>query len=393
MRSAARIAAFALALSAAPCAAEAAQVLKIGFISTFSGPAAAISEELLAGFKLGIAENGGKLGRLPVELIVVDDQGKPDVGRQLAERLVESDRVDIVTGINFSNVLLAIAKPVLDSKTFLISINAAPSQLAGKGCNPYFFSVSWQNDNIPEAMGKYLSDKGVKGVYLMAPNYPAGRDMIAGFKRFYHGDIVGEVYPTWLQLDYAAEIAQMRSVNPPALFAFFPGGMGINFTKQFAQAGLAGTIPLYAPSFSIDQTVLPGIGDAALGIVSTTFWSEDLDNPANRRFVEAFEATEHRIPAPYAAQGYDGARLIAAALEAIGGRIDDRRAFREALENAPFQSVRGRFRFNANHFPIQDFYATEVAKDAQGRLVNKLIGTVFEEHADAYATECAMAKK
>ena len=250
--------------------------IKIGFLSTFSGPQGQLGQELFDAFNLGLKTTGGTLGGRKVELIQGDDQAKPDVGRQLADKMVESDHIQILTGIVFSNVMLAVAKPTLDAGTFVFSINAGPSQYAGKQCHPHYFNESFQNDMLAEAMGIYLRENNVKHVYLMAPNYPAGKDFLAGLKRAYKGEVAGEVYTAFGQLDYAAEIAQLRAANPGAVFFFYPGGMGINFVKQYAQAGLMDKIKLYGPSFSLDQTILPGIGDAAVGSFASTFWTEDL---------------------------------------------------------------------------------------------------------------------
>ena len=378
----------AFCLLAAP--AVAADKIKIGFIATLSGPTAALGQDLRDGFKLGLKHRDGKFGGLPVELVEGDDQLKPDVGRQLAERMIERDRVDIITGVVFSNVMMAIVKPVTRAKVFMISSNAGPSALAGKECDPYFFNTAWQNDNTHEAMGRHLTDQGVRRVYLMAPNYPAGTDALAGFKRLYRGEIVGEALTKLNQPDYAAELAQLRAAAPDAVYVFYPGGMAVNFVKQYAQAGLKETIPLYGPSFLLDQTVLPAQGEAALGLYNTSFWSLGLDNPANQRFVRDFEQEYGRLPSPYAAQSYDAAQLIDSAVRAVAGRIEDDEAFRAALRRADFQSVRGPFRFNKNHFPVQDYYLEKVAKDEKGRIVNVLQGTVLTSHGDAYASECPM---
>jgi branched-chain amino acid transport system substrate-binding protein len=382
------VAVIAAVLASVPAAAQ--EPIKIGFISTFSGPSGQLGQELLDGFKLGVKSAGGKFAGRPVEIIQGDDQAKPDVGRQLADKMVERDRVSIITGINFSNVMLALAKPVLDAGVFVFSINAGPSQYAGNQCNPLYFSAGFQNDTTPEAMGLYMNTKGFKRVYLMAPNYPAGKDFLSGFKRYFKGEIVDEIYTTFGQLDYAAEIAQLRAKKPEAVFFFYPGGMGINFVKQYAQAGLKAEIPLYGPSFSLDQTVLPAMGDAALGSFASTFWSEDFDSPASKKFTADFEAEYGRLPSPSAAQAYDGARILEAAAKAVDGKIEDKAAFRKAIETVKFDSVRTGFRFNTNHYPIQDFYLTEIAKDPKGRSVMKLRGLIVKEHADAYAKDCKM---
>lgn len=364
--------------------------IKIGYIATLSGPAAALGQDLVDGFKLGIAMSGGTLGGLDVDLIVEDDQLQPDVGRQIAQSMLERDEVDLIAGIVFSNVMMAVAPLVLENETLLISANAGPSPLAGEMCSEYFFNVAWQNDNTHEAMGQYVQTEGFDNVYMLAPNYPAGTDALAGFKRFYEGGIAGEVYTQLGQMDYAAELATLRDAAPDAVYIFYPGGMGVNFVKQYAQAGLMDTIPLFGPSFSFDQTILPAVGEAAVGVFNTSFWTQDLDNAANTEFVAAFEEEYGRVPAPYAAQAYDTARLLDSAITAVGGDISDTQALIAALEAADFESVRGPFAFNTNHFPIQNFYVREVVMMDDGTVGNVLRGTVFENHGDAYAQDCDM---
>ncbi|MCI2808096.1 ABC transporter substrate-binding protein [Eoetvoesiella caeni] len=377
-----------LALMQAPAHAD--DTIKIGFIASLSGSQATLGRDLLDGFQLGVDSLGGKLGGVPAEVLARDDQGKPDVGAQAAQKLVERDRVPIVTGINLSNVLLAAVPKVLDADRIYLSINAGPSELAGKGCSPHFFNVAHQNDTVPEAMGLHLNQIGVKNLYIMAPNFAAGKDMVAGLKRTYKGQVAAEIYTQFGQLDYSAELAKLRSVKPDALFVFYPGGMGVNFFKQLAQAGLKGEIPVYTV-FSTDQDTLPGIGDAALGIESTAYWSEQLDNPLNKKFVADFEKTYKRIPSPRAAMGYDGARLIDAALKQNGGKFVSADSFAKALRTVDFKSIRGDFKFNTNNFPIQDHYLLKVEKDAQGRLVNTVVKTITTAYADAYAGQCKMA--
>ncbi len=371
--------------------------IKIGFISTFSGPGGALGQEMLDGFNLGLASVGGEFAGRKVEVVQGDDQAKPDIGRQLADKMVESDGVQLLTGVVFSNVMLALAKPTLDAGVFIISANAGLSQYAGKQCNPHYFTASFQNDTPAEVMGSYLAAKGVKKMYIVAPNYPAGKDSLAGFKRGFDaakhgGEIVGEVYTTFGQLDYAAELAQIRAAKPDGIYFFLPGGMGINFVKQYAQAGLKAEIPLYGPSFSLDQTVLPAMGDAALGAFASNFWSESFTNPASVKFVADFEAKYHRIPSPYAAQSYDTARLVDAALKTIGGKIEDKPAFQKALENVKFDTVRGNFRFNTNHYPIQDYFLTEITKNEKGQMVMSLRGPMVTKAVDTFAEQCHMPK-
>lgn len=380
----------AVALIATPVLAQQ-QRLRVGIITTLSGPNASLGREIVDGFNLGVRHSDGRLGGLETEVLTGDDQFRPDTGRTLAERMVERDRVDVVTGILFSNIMLALTDTVLrDGRTMLISSNAGPAELAGRDCNQNFFAVSWQNDGTHEAMGQHVQAAGIRRVYLMAPNYPAGRDAIAGFRRFFRGEVVAEVYTQLGQTDYAAELAALRAARPDAVYFFYPGGMGVAFIRQYAQLGLMQQIPLFAPSFSGDQTIIPGVGEAAIGMFVSTYWSEFLQNAANQRFVRDFEAQFNRIPSPYAAQSYDSARLIDASIRQVNGNIADRAAWRTAIRAARFESTRGAFRFNRNGFPIQNYYLTQIARDDRGRIVAALRGTIFENRDDAYAAECRM---
>ncbi|HSR71991.1 MAG TPA: ABC transporter substrate-binding protein [Kiloniellales bacterium] len=384
-----RLIGFAAAAALFGASAASAEPVKIGMITTLSGPGGGLGTEVRDGFQLAIAEEDGKLGGVPVELTVEDDGLKPDRGKAIADRMVARDRVDIMTGIIFSNVAMAVVPKVVRDEVFYLSPNAGPSQLAGPGCHRNYFNVAWQNDNLHEAAGKYVTDQGYKNVYILAPNYPAGKDALTGFKRFYTGPLAGEVYTKVGQTDYAAEIAALRAAEPDAVFFFLPGGMGIAFLKQYAQAGLSDEIPLFGPAFSFDQTILGAVGDAALGVINTSQWNKDLDNPANAAFVQNFTETYGRLPSLYASQGYDTARLIASALRAVNGDIAKADAFRAALEKADFASVRGKFRFGPNHHPIQDIYVREVVREGDV-LTNRIVGKAFTDHADAYAAECKM---
>jgi branched-chain amino acid transport system substrate-binding protein len=375
-------------LAAAP--AGAADTVRIGMVTTLSGPGSGLGIDIRDGFMLALEELDGTLGGLPAEVVEGDDAREPDMARQLVQRMIERDRVHIITGIVWSNLALAIMPTVDRNAVVFISPNAGPSELAGARCNPWFFNVAWQNDNNHEAMGRHMTGQGFERVVVLAPNYPAGHDAVAGFSRYFEGEIIEELYTPLGQLDYAAELAQVRAADPDAVYFFYPGGMGINFIRQYEQAGLKDEIPFFGPAFSFDQTILEAVGEAALGVMNTAQWSPDLDNPANRAFVAAFEEAYGRIPSLYASQGYDAAMLIDSAVRAVGGDIEDAEAFRAALEAADFESVRGPFRFNVNHYPIQTFYLRQVVRDRDGRLTNRLAGTVFTEHGDAYAAECEM---
>jgi branched-chain amino acid transport system substrate-binding protein len=386
-----RLALAALAAAAlATAGAHAADKVKVGFISTLSGPNAALGIDIRDAFQLAVKMNGGKLGGLPAEVIVLDDQFNPDTGKQAADRLVKRDRVDFLTGIVFSNVLLAAVPPALEAKTIVVSANAGPSQLAGEQCNRYFFSASWQNDVNNGAPGMLATQRDYRNVYLIAPNYPAGRDALNGFKTYYKGKIVEEVYTKLGQLDYSAEIAQIRAAKPDALFFFLPGGMGVNFIKQFVAAGLSKDIRMLTAGVGADEDIIKAVGDPMLGLFNTAHWGHDLDNAQNRKFVEAFQKEYGRLPTVYASQGYDTALLIDAAVRDVKGKVEDREAVIKALRAKKFQSVRGDFRWGNNNFPIQDWYLRVIGKDSQGRITNKVIGTVARDVGDIHAAKCPL---
>jgi branched-chain amino acid transport system substrate-binding protein len=390
MRRSFRLAALTAISILAAQSALAANTVKVGFLSTLSGPGAGLGVDIRDGFNLAMKGLNGKLGGLPAEVLIADDQQNVDVAKQTADKFVKKDKVDFMTGIVFSNLMLAVGKPVFDSQTWYISANAGPSQLAGADCNPYFFNVAWQNDNLHEAVGKYVNDQGFKNVVLVAPNYPGGKDAMTGFKRFYKGQVGEEIYTKLGQLDYAAELAQIRAQKPDALYFFLPGGMGINFVKQFVAAGLSRDVQLFAPGFSADEDVIKAVGAPMLGLFNSSHWAHDMDNAANKKFVADFQKEYGRLPSLYASQGYDAALMMDAAVRDVKGKLEDKAAVRKALEAAKFASVRGPFKFGPNHFPVQDYYLRLIRKDSEGRVTNKTMGVIFKNHADAYVGECKM---
>ena len=386
-----QMAALAVAL-ATSCSAHAASELKIGFISTLSGPAGGIGIEIRDGFNLAVKHAGGKLGGLPTEVIFADDTLNPDTGRQLAERMLKRDRVNLMTGVVFSNVMLAVWPTIQEAKVFYIAPNATPTSITGKGCSPYFFSTSWPNEAHHEAAGEFANSKGYKNTYLIAPNYPAGKDALTGFKRMYKGNVVAEVYSKLNQLDYSAELAQIRAAHPDSLYAFLPGGMGINFIKQFVAAGLSKDVQLIVPGFVSDQDVVRAVGDPMLGMFDTSHWAYDLDNDANRKFVADFEKEYKRLPSLFAEQGYTAALIIDQAVRDAKGKVEDEKAFRAALMKAPerAKTPRGKFKEAANGTPIQDYYVRALVKDREGRIVNRKISTILHDHKDYWAKDCSM---
>ncbi|ETW11884.1 extracellular ligand-binding receptor [Roseivivax marinus] len=362
-------------------------VLKIGLIYTLSGPAAALGEQARNGFMLA-AEQIGEIGGMETEIVVIDDEQRPDKAADDARELVQREEVDFVVGPIFSNILVAIHQPVVETGTILISTNAGTSNFAGADCHPNFFVTSYQNDQNHEVMGAYAEQQGYQNVFLMAPNYQAGKDSLAGFKHSYTGGVAGEVFTELGQLDFSSELAQVAAFQPDALFTFMPGGMGVNLVKQYDQAGLS-SVP-FLSAFTVDETTLPATQDAAVGLLGGANWAPDLENEANAAFVEAYIEQYDAVPATYAMQAYDAAQLIDSAVRKVGGDLTDRDALRAALKEADFDSPRGDFSFGNNNFPIQDFYLTEAVKREDGRFATSAREVIFDDYVDTYADQCEM---
>jgi branched-chain amino acid transport system substrate-binding protein len=378
-----------LALATGPAMAQGKPV-KIGFISTFSGPTAAIGNDMRNSFELALDHLGRKMAGKPVEVIYEDDQQKPEVGVQKSQKLVESDKVDFVIGYIWSNVLLASLKPVVDSQTFLISANAGPSQIAGEQCSPFFFSTSWQNDQTPQAMGTYMTQKGVKTAFLIGPNYAAGKDMLTGVRTTFKGQVIAEELTKWPdQLDFSTELSKVRAARPEAVFVFYPGAAGVQFLTQYAQSGLKGQIPRYT-AFTIDAITLPLQKDLALGVPGAQEWVNDLPNDANKKFVADFRAKHKNYPSFYGAQSYDAANFANSAVVAVNGDLSKKDAMRAEMRKANYASVRGPYKYGNNHFPIQNFYLQDEVKDAEGNLTLKTVATIVKDSQDQFHDKCAM---
>ncbi len=376
-------------LAATPACAQSKSV-KIGFISTFSGPTAVIGNDMRNAFELALDHLGHKMGGLPVEVVYEDDLQKPEVGVQKTQKLIESDQVDFIAGYIWSNVLLASLKPAVDSKTFLIDANAGPSQLAGELCSPYVFSTSWQNDQTPAAVAEFMNEKGVKTLFMIGPNYAAGKDMLNGARTAFKGKVVGEEYTKWPdQLDFSAELSKVRAVKPDAVFVFYPGAAGVQFLTQYAQSGLKDQIPLYT-AFTIDETILPLQKDLALGVPGAQEWVNDLPNEANKKFVVDFKAKYKASPSFYGAQSYDAANLINSAVVAVKGDLSKKEDMRKEMEKVNFASVRGSYRYGNNHIPIQNFYLQEAVKDPDGTIRLKTVATAVKDSQDTFHDRCPM---
>src|SRR5476651_193588 len=390
MRRTLLVASAALMLAAGPAMAQQ-KTIKIGFVSTFSGPTAVIGNDMRDSLELALDHLGRKMGGLPVEVIYEDDQQKPDVGKQKTEKLIQSDKVDFIAGYIWSNVLLASLKTAVDAQTLLISANAGPSQLAGELCSPYVFSTSWQNDQTPQAMGLYMNQKGVKSVFLIGPNYAAGKDMLAGVKNTFKGEIKGEEYTVWpSQLDFSAELSKAKASKAQSIFVFYPGAAGVQFLNQYAQAGIKAQIPLYT-AFTIDELSLPLQKDNALGVPGAQEWVNDLPNEQNKTFVADYRKKYPGLrPTYYGAQAYDAAQLINSAVVAVKGDMSKKDAMKAEMEKANFKSLRGPFKFGNNHIPIQNFYLQDVVKDADGALSLKTVATIIKDSQDRFHDKCPM---
>ncbi|MBR0641836.1 ABC transporter substrate-binding protein [Roseomonas hellenica] len=362
--------------------------VKIGLVAVLTGPQAALGTQLRDGFQQALRHLDNRLGGRPVEVVLIDDELRPEVAVTKVRAAIERDRVDFVIGVVFSNILAAVMRPVTEANTFLISTNAGPSTFAGRGCNPFFFTTSYNNDQVHSVMGQAAQDSNYRRVFVMTPNYQAGRDAVAGFKSRFRGEVVDEVFVPLNQLDFSAELAKIAAARPDAIFTFMPGGLGVNLVRQYRQAGLA-NIP-FLSTFTVDEATLPAQGEAALGFYSAASWAPNMPVEANQRFVRDFEAQFSYVPATYAAQAYDGAMLVDSALKRTGGSTADKDALRAALRAADFQSVRGNFRFGANHYPVQDFWLCQVARRPDGKFQTETVRKVLENSTDPYAAECRM---
>ncbi|MBR1219575.1 ABC transporter substrate-binding protein [Bradyrhizobium sp. U87765 SZCCT0131] len=361
--------------------------VKVGLVLSLSGPAAVLGQQARDGFNLAVKDLGGKFGGRDVEVIVLDDELKPDVAVTKVKGLLERDKVDFVVGPIFSNILGAIEKPVVESKTFLISPNAGPSSFAGKACSPYLYVTSYQNDQVHQVLGKVAQERGYKRVYLLVPNYQAGKDAVAGFKIDYKGEVVEESYVPLNTLDFQSELSKIAALNPDAIFTFMPGGMGVNLVKQYKQAGLADRIP-FLSAFTVDESTLPAQQDAAVGMFGGANWAPNLDLPQNKKFVTAYEAAYNNVPGTYAFQAYDAALLIDSAVKATKGDLSNKDAVKAALKKADFTSLRGSFKFNTNGYPIQDFYLVKAVKRPDGKFQTEIVQKVFSNFADQFAKDC-----
>jgi branched-chain amino acid transport system substrate-binding protein len=387
MRQQLAFAATAVLLGLTAGSATAQEKIKIGVIVTTSGPPAALGAQVRDGFALAVKDLGGKMGGREVEIVNVDDELKPDGAVVKVKGLLERDNVDFVVGPIFSNILQAIHKPVTENKTFLISPNAGPSSYAGKDCSPFFYVTSYQNDQNFRVLGKVAQDRGYKRMYLMVPNYQAGRDSVAGFKLDYKGEIVEESYLPLNSIDFQPELTKLNSLRPDAVFTFMPGGLGVNLVKQYRQAGLADRIPVLS-AFTVDESTLPAQQDAAVGMFGGANWAPNLDNPQSKKFVAAYEAAYNNVPGTYAMQAYDAAMLIDSAVKAVKGDLSNKEAVSAALKKADFTSLRGSFKFNSNGYPIQNFYLTKVAKRPDGKFQTEIVEKVFSDSGDNYAKDC-----
>lgn len=380
----------AIAIGLTASLAQAQDKLKVGFLSTMTGGLSDLAADMQDGFRLGLKHAGGRLGGVETELVVGDDQQNPEVGKQVFDRMVKKDQVQIVTGTLFTNVMNAIAPVAFREKVFFVNANSGPAPFSGEQCNPYYFNLAWQSETPAEAVGKFAADKGFKNVYVIAPNLAAGPPNVAAFKRFYKGATAGETFVKMGQIDFSVEIGHIRAAKPDAVYLYLFGGMATNFIKQYAQAGLAKEIPLMGPGFGFDDDTIRGVGDALVGSYNAWWWNRDLDTPANRRFVADFQTEYKRRASLYAAQGYEAAMLIDAAVRSLHGKVSDKEALRKALRAANFNSVRGKFRFGPNQTVVQTFYLRQVVKDDTGSISNRIVAPLLHDHADAYGAQCKL---
>ena len=369
-----------------------AQELRIGFMATQTGGAAAIGQHAVNGWKIGLehegwTKDGDKLGGVPTRMFYADDQLKPDVALKEIERLVTQERIHIGAGFMWTNIMLAVRTPLIDNKRIILSTVAGPSTMAGKECTPYFVSTSWTGEQTAQAGGDLLNADGVKSLYIMVPNYQGGKDIVAGVTSTYKGKVVGQSLFKMGESDFQADISKLRAEKPEAVFYFGPGAMSVAFMRQWAASGAGKDIKLYT-HFAVDSITLPVVGESALGTFHVSSWAKDSPNAVNQKFIKDYLAKFGHMPSVFAQQAYDGPRLLAAALTKSGGKFEDPIAFMKVLRHTPYPSARGYFPYNVNGLPIVDFYKREVVRGADGKPQIVTRATVVKASKDPYWQEC-----
>jgi branched-chain amino acid transport system substrate-binding protein len=386
----------AIAVCTALASTAAAQELRIGYLNTTTGSGALLGRHLENGWKLGLAhaaweKDGDALGGVSTRVFYADDQTRPETGLKEVEKFLKADKVHIVAGIIWSNVIMSVQKPVFDAKAMLLSTNAGPSPLAGPLCNPLFVSSSFYNEGNSEALGEIANKDGAKSVLLMAPNYQGGKDMLAGFESTYRGKVVDTILYKLGESDFQADLGKLRASKAEALAIFAPGAMGVAFVKQWVASGLVKEVKLYSIN-TIDNMSLPAVGDAALGVVEAHHWTPDLDNAKNQRFVKDYVAKFGHLPSHLAAAAYDAPGLIAAGMKAVGGKTDDMAAVARAIRKGRVDSPRGTLRYNVNGFLIQPYWRVQVLKGADGKPAIKAIENLGER-TDPHWQKCPADKR
>ena len=346
--------------------------IKIGVVLPYTGVYAELGVSITQGMKLVLARENDRVAGRKILMVQEDDEMKPPVGIRKMEKLIDSDKIDILTGPVHSGILMGMRDKVHNSKTILIVSNAGADAISRERCSRWIFRTSFSNWQPCQPMGDWVARNVAKDVFLTAPNYQAGKDMMNAFKETFvpaGGKVVDEDYPKLGETDYAPYLTKIRQSKAKAVFAFFSGTDAVNFVKQYDQFGLKKTTKLTGAGFLTEPDVLPAQGQSALGIITGHFYSPLLENPTNKKFVKDFRGLYGgKVPDGFACQGYDTAEVIVRALRAVNGNTQDKDKLVDAIAKVEFESPRGHFRFDPKtHNVIQPFiYIREVKETALG---------------------------
>jgi branched-chain amino acid transport system substrate-binding protein len=356
--------------------------IRIGVLLPYSGVYAVLGESITQAMELVFGHENWTVAGRKIELVKEDTEAKPPVGVRKAQKLIESDKVDILTGPVHSGVLAGIRDMVHGSKTILVVSNAGADQISRERCSRWIFRTSFSNWQPCQPMGGWVAKNVSKEVFQIAPNYQAGKDMMAAFRETFlpaGGKVIAEDYPKLGETDYAPYLTKIRQSGAKAVFAFFSGSDAVNFVKQYDQFGLKQSVRLTGAGFLTEPDVLPAQGKTALGILTGHFYTPLLDNPVNQRFVKEFREKFNKSTDGFACQGYDTAEVIVRALKTVSGNTQDRAKLAEAIAKVEFDSPRGRFRFDPKtQNVIQPFIYVREVKEVTGGLQNVVIDKIAD---------------
>ncbi|CAA7617917.1 ABC transporter substrate-binding protein [Magnetospirillum sp. SS-4] len=362
----------------------------VGVIATLSGPGAMAGQDSLDGFTTALRQMGGRFANQEVRVVPVDDRGSPDVAMQVTRRLLEREKVDFILTAVSQASMAAIVKPLNESRTFILNLDAYPDGLFGARCSASLFGLGTPPDAVSEAAGMHFANEKYRRLVVIGHDTRQTDMAVAALRRTWGGEDVTVLKARHGAATFAPEIRRIRELAPDAVYTLLSGGMGLALVRDYAAAGLKADIPLLGVWSNFERPHLTAMDDQGLDLLNVAPWSPDLDSPLNKRMISDFELEYGRPATSWVAQGYDSALLLEAAMKVTAGRTSDREAVRNALRRAEFASVRGGFRFETNHAPVINLYLRRVARDAKGRLTEETRGVLAREWRGRDAAHCPM---